>query len=87
MAAFNRLTITLADPSESAYKYQGSLEIDDGRIERFIADSREQIIAQASEFLQRLRDLEEADPEPEVLILDEVGEIVREPVEFSVKVR
>lgn len=61
----------------------GRITFDDGTTADVYADERARVIAKAQEVVQRYRDQKET--EPETLYLDEVGEIIRVPVEWSVK--
>lgn len=67
------------------YALKGTITFDDGTTAEVYADERARVIAKAQQAIQQFRTAKET--APEVLMLDEFGEILREPIEWSRKAR
>lgn len=81
----HKLTILPGNPG--GFTYHGRLVFDDGTETDLFGDERERVIARASEAIAQYHHAKDADNGlPEELILDQFGEIVREPEQHSMKV-
>lgn len=83
MTARHALRIEPGTPG--GYQFQGVLVFDDGTEHTVYADERARVIAKAAQAIEQYHAAKNIPIEE--LILDEFGEIVREPEQFSVAVR
>lgn len=70
-------------PGNNGHIYEGHLTFTDGTEEWFYADERVRVISKAQMAIEAKKLASEV--EKETLVLDEFGEIIREPIEWSTK--